>query len=103
MRCMNHHFTVAIKDGFYWIYSDDMCVSVRHYNSFEDLLHQHPNGWFFALFKKISIRVSDVPQGNSNLGELLTDNYLLLVLTLQAFFHNKKHYNSFLCYMFLSA
>lgn len=50
-----------------------MCVSVRHYNPFEDLLHQHPNGWFFALFKKISIRVSDVPQENSNLGELLTD------------------------------
>ena len=28
---------------------------------------------FFAIFKKISNRVSDVPQGNSNLGELLTD------------------------------
>lgn len=28
---------------------------------------------FFAIFKKISIRVSDVPPGNSNLGELLTD------------------------------
>lgn len=83
MRCMNHHFTTAIKDSFYWIYIDDMSVSVRHYSSFEDLLHQHPNGWFFAIFKKISIRVSDVPQGNSNLGELLTD--ISAVLTLQAF------------------
>ena len=80
---MNHHFTTAIKDSFYWIYIDDMSVSVRHYSSFEDLLHQHPNGWFFAIFKKISIRVSDVPQGNSNLGELLTD--ISAVLTLQAF------------------
>ena len=73
VRCMNHHFTVAIKDGFYWIYIDDMCVSVRHYNSFEDLLHQHPNGWFFAIFKKISIRSIDESKGNSNFGELLTD------------------------------
>lgn len=27
VQCMNHHFTVAIKDGFYWIYIDDMCFS----------------------------------------------------------------------------
>ena len=44
VRCMNHHSTAAINDG-----------------SFEDILHQHPNGWFFAIFKKISITVSDVP------------------------------------------
>lgn len=51
-----------------------ICVSVRHYNSFEDLLHQHPNGWFFAIFKKISIRVVDESERNSNFSELLTDD-----------------------------
>lgn len=55
VRCLNHHFTVAIKDDSLWVYIDDMCSSVRNYTSCHDLLHSHPKGWFFAIFEKSSI------------------------------------------------
>ena len=44
VRCINHHFTVALKDDTSWVYIDDMCVAVRNYTSFEALLHEHFNG-----------------------------------------------------------
>ena len=39
VRFTSHHFTVAIKADTRWVYIDDMCVSVKVYNSFQDLLH----------------------------------------------------------------
>ena len=57
IRCSSHHFTVAVKDDTRWVYIDDMCVLVRSYTTFQDLLHSHPNGWFFAIFKHCSLKV----------------------------------------------
>ena len=62
VRCSSHHFTVAIKADSQWVYIDDMCVSVKTYTSFQDLLHNHSSGWFFAIFRKSSVRV-----GNDNI------------------------------------
>lgn len=45
-----------------WVYIDDMCVSVKTYTSFQDLLRNHSSGWFFAIFRKSSVRV-----GNDNI------------------------------------
>jgi len=59
VRCLNHHFTVAIKDDSLWVYIDDMCSSVRNYTSCHDLLHTHPGGWFFAIFEKCSISIKN--------------------------------------------
>ena len=39
-----------------------MCVSVKTCTSFQDLLHNHFSGWFFAIFRKSSVRV-----GNDNI------------------------------------
>ena len=38
---------------------DGMCVSVKAYTSFQDLLHNHSSGWFFAIFRKSSVRVAN--------------------------------------------
>ena len=51
VRCISHHFTVALKSDTSWVYIDDMCISVRSYSSFQGLLHDHFNGWFFAIFE----------------------------------------------------
>ena len=40
VRCLNHHFTVAIKDDSLWVYIDGMCSSVKNYTSCHDLLHK---------------------------------------------------------------
>lgn len=39
VRCLSHHFTVAITDNTKscWVYIDDMCVSVRNYTCFSVL------------------------------------------------------------------
>ena len=50
VRCCNHHFTVAINSGAYWIYIDDLCISVRIFPSVGDLLRAFPGGWFFCYF-----------------------------------------------------
>ena len=34
-----------------------LCVLVRSYSTFQDLLHSHPNGCFFAIFEHCSLRV----------------------------------------------
>lgn len=60
VRCTSHHFTVAIKADTYWLYIDDMCVSVKTYTSFQCLLHNHSSGWFFAIFRKSSVRVGNI-------------------------------------------
>ena len=62
VRCTSHHFTVAVKADTQWVYIDDMCVSVKAYTSFQDLLHNRSSGWFFAIFRKSSVRV-----GNDNI------------------------------------
>ena len=36
-----------------------MCVLVRSYTTFQDLLHNHPNGCSFAIFEHCSLRVYD--------------------------------------------
>ena len=57
VHCLSHHFTVAITDNTKscWVYIDDMCISVRNYTSFRSLLHNHCNGWFFAIYETSSI------------------------------------------------
>ena len=60
VRCTSHHFTVAIKADTQWLYIDDMCVSVKMYTSFQDLLHNHFGGWFFAIFRKSPVRVGNI-------------------------------------------
>ena len=83
VRCTSHHFTVAVKDDTHWVYIDDMCVSVKRYTSFQDLLHNHLNGWFFAIFEKSSITVNDEIQGNSQICKTLQqDSNNLFVGTL---------------------
>ena len=62
VRCTSHHFTEAIKADTQWVYIDDMCVSVKTYTSFQDLLHNHFGGWFFSIFRKSSVR-----EGNHNI------------------------------------
>lgn len=52
---------MAIKADTQWVYIDDMCVSVKTYTLFQDLLHDQFSGWFFAIFRKSSVRV-----GNDN-------------------------------------
>ena len=74
VRCINHHFTVAIKDDIYWVYIDDMCVSVRSYTSFQDLLHSHCNGWFFAIYEKYFIEDNNDIQRNSVPNEIVEQN-----------------------------
>ena len=59
VRCTSHHFTVAIKADTQWVYIDEICVSVKAYTSFQDLLPHHSSGWFFAIFKKSSVRVAN--------------------------------------------
>lgn len=55
VRCSSHNFTVAVKDDTRWVYIDDMCVLVMSYTTFQDLLHNHPNNWFFAIFEHCSL------------------------------------------------
>lgn len=71
VRCTSHHFTVAVQDGIHWVYIDDMCVSVRHYTSFQDLLQSHLNGWFFAIFEKSSTTIFSETETNSETCETL--------------------------------
>ena len=59
VRCTSHHFAVAIKAHTQWVYIDDMCVSVKGYTSFQDFLHYHSSGWFFAIFRTFSVRVAN--------------------------------------------
>ena len=70
VRCISHHFTVALKDDTSWVYIDDMCVAVRSYTSFEALLHEHFDGWFFGIFEKSSVGVNNNNENNNN-----CDNY----------------------------
>ena len=65
VRSLNHHFTVAITDNTHWVYIDDMCVSVKSYSSLQNLLHNHCNGWFFAIFEKTAIVVNNTVVPNS--------------------------------------
>ena len=32
VQCCNHHFTVALNSGTYWIYIDDLRISVTEYS-----------------------------------------------------------------------
>ena len=57
VRCGS--LTVAIKADTQWVYIGDVCVSVKVYISFQDLLHDHSSGWFFAIFRKSSVRVAN--------------------------------------------
>ena len=34
-----------------------MYVLVRSYTTFQDILHSHPNGWYFAIFEHCLLRV----------------------------------------------
>ena len=43
---------VALKSGSGWIYIDDLCVSVRRFLSFQEVLYSYPDGCFFAIFQK---------------------------------------------------
>ena len=52
VRCTSHHFTVAIKPDTQWVYIDDMCVSVKVYTSFQDLLRNHSTVVGFSLFSE---------------------------------------------------
>lgn len=74
VRCESHHFTVAIKAESQWVYIDDMCVSVKRYVSFRDLLHNHSTGWFFAIFRKSSVRTDNNIQRNFTVSESMTQN-----------------------------
>ena len=48
-----------------------MCVLVRGYITFQDLLHSHPNGcFFFAIFDHCSLRVYNNMQTVSNIYEI---------------------------------
>ena len=64
--CCNHHFTVAINSGTYWMYIDDLCISVRKFPSVGDLLHAFPGGWFFGIFEKCTIFSSSNTQANAS-------------------------------------
>ena len=66
VRCISHHFTVALKDDTSWVNIDDMCVSVRSYASFQALLYEHFNGWFSGIFEKSSIGVNNNNNENNN-------------------------------------
>ena len=39
VRCWNRHFTVALKSDSGWIYIDDLCVSVRRFLFFQEVLY----------------------------------------------------------------
>ena len=52
VRCLNRHFTVALKSESGWIYVDDLCVSARRFLSFQEVLYSHLDGCFFAIFQK---------------------------------------------------
>ena len=67
VRCMNHHFTVAIKETSHWLYIDDLCFSVRQYSSLSGLFNKHCNGWFFAVYEKCSFALnnSDTPRNST--------------------------------------
>lgn len=65
VRCRNHHFTVAINMGTYWIYIDDLCISFRIFPSVDDLLHAFPGGWFFAIFQKCTTFAHSNTQANA--------------------------------------
>ena len=46
VRCISHHFKIAVNNHSEWIYIDDLCVWVRRFSSIQDLLNSYPNGWF---------------------------------------------------------
>ena len=71
VRCCNHHFTIAINSGAYWIYIDDLCISVRMFPSVGDLLRAFPGGWFFAIFEKCAIFTHSDTQANASPGETI--------------------------------
>ena len=52
IRCIGHHFTVAINSGTSWLYYDDLCATVKEYCDFQELLREFCNGWFFAIYEK---------------------------------------------------
>lgn len=49
IRCIGHHFTVAINSGTSWLYYDDLCATVKEFCDFQELLRAFRNGWFFAI------------------------------------------------------
>ena len=64
VRCISHHFTIAVNNYSEWIYIDDLCVSVRRFSSVQDLLNSYPNGCFFAIFGKSLCTVPNDLQTN---------------------------------------
>ena len=63
VRCASHHFTIAINNGRYWFYYDDLCSAVQQYATFQDILNVYANGWYFAVYESSVDNIINIHQG----------------------------------------
>ena len=66
VRCCNHHFTVAINSGAYWIYIDDLCISVRIFPSVGGSSTCLSRWLVFAIFEKCTTFTHSNTQANAS-------------------------------------
>ena len=74
---------MAVKDDTRWVCIDGLCILVRSYTTFQDLLHSHPSGCFFCNFLTFSLRVYNNMQtiSESETSETVCQDSNLLVNT----------------------
>ena len=71
VRCISHHFTIAVNNYSEWIYIDDLCVSVRRFSSVQDLLNSYPNGCFLLYLESLYVQFQMIYRQTSCLAKHL--------------------------------
>ena len=59
VRNLGNHFSCAVKQSAEWIVYDDLCSNAVCFESLEELYLQSNVGWFFGVYKKSVLDLSD--------------------------------------------